>query len=314
MTARATAAFILGIAFPMVLAGGEAGATLVTTLPPPPPPNFDWNIFGDNLNVSGLTVTAYLKPDGTAGGKIITFDEPVMDPDPDPKEASPEKIGDLHFQFVLWSGVDGKGVLGGGAALFGGFQLTDINDAGHNYSFLQLITDNNPTRADFDQRFGFVNSDFPGYDTKWNFPNTQYDYLDIPFEPALGGAINVSFETALICYSGNTAHVASDFGWSFAFDAAGGLTGTAPAAKAKATDTLLKTYGDDFPGTTYTNDGSCHALANGTGIPEPPSWLLLLGGLLTLWFTRRAPMPFLRTRPARAAYSQSDSDGNRYPL
>ncbi|HEY6434825.1 MAG TPA: hypothetical protein VIZ17_22870 [Acetobacteraceae bacterium] len=144
-----------------IVAGHEASGTLVTTLPPPPPPQFGWKMFGADLQVADITVTSYVKPDGSAGGQIIAFDQPVMDPDPDPAETSPEKIGDLHFQFVLWRGKDDHGDTGGGAALFGGFELTDTNDAGHNYSFLQLVTDEKGTRADFDQRFGFVNKDSP---------------------------------------------------------------------------------------------------------------------------------------------------------
>jgi hypothetical protein len=44
------------------------------------------------------------------------------------------------------------------------------------------VTDEKGTRADFDQTFGFVNGDFPDFNTGWKFANTQYDYLDIPFK------------------------------------------------------------------------------------------------------------------------------------
>lgn len=85
------------------------------------------------------TVTSYQNEDGTAGGKIIDFVEPVFDPDPDPHENNPEKIGELRFQFAPWRGHNSQGANGGGAGLFCGFHLTDTDDIDPKFSFRQLV-------------------------------------------------------------------------------------------------------------------------------------------------------------------------------
>jgi hypothetical protein len=105
---------LFGTAGLAALACGGAAAAPVTSLPPPPPPEFSWKLFGADLQVADITVTSYVKPGGSAGGQIISFNDPVFDMDPDKHDPPIEQIGELHFQFAFWRGEDDQGDTGGG--------------------------------------------------------------------------------------------------------------------------------------------------------------------------------------------------------
>jgi hypothetical protein len=275
-------------------------AQTVTQLPPA---GFDWSRF----NVAGGFVKSYLKNDGTAGGMVTTYMADVFDLDNDPNEKDPlvggkEKIGSLTFQYVLYQeegNGKGTGVNGLGAALFGGFHLTDVDDVGTNFAFLQSVgnTDNvtgnslaGYPKVDGGPNRGKTNGDIPGYDVVpdntvghngWNFAGTEFDYFDNPLR-GINTNQTVSFETALVCYNGLSVTLLSDFTWSFSTDAAGGITGIAPTNNVN-TAGIRRIYGAAFPTTTYNDIGtvSCH-------LPEPSAITLLAAcALSSLGFVAR---------------------------
>jgi hypothetical protein len=259
----------------------------------------------------------------TEPGGIIAYNVPVFDIDPDPNEVSPEQIGNLDFQFMLWtaSSAGPNGVTDTfGASIFGGFNLTDTDDAGTRFAFLQIYTDNSFPNGKVDGGGwqGKTNGDIPGYgfgNGNWNYAGTQYDYLDNPFDrstrlPNNGNTETVSFETALDCYTDTgTLSILSDFTWGFTVTNNNGnytLTGTGPAQQASASNSLINLYtnpnnppgpSNGTPGLTQNAGvGSCHVNATATQptgsiptdiTPEPSSWLLFCSGVALIGAFRR---------------------------
>jgi hypothetical protein len=292
------------------------GATTITRLPTTPP--FNW---GTTFGLVGGFVQEYLQLNGAGGGTVIPFTVDVFDNDPDPAEKDPlvngkEKIGTLNFQFMLWRGssAEGGAIDRVGASIFGGFNLTDLDDAGTRFSFLQTITgfatipdgvDGGGFRGKFndDIATGTYNS-MPG----WNYQGTQYDYLDNPFTSISTGPRTISFETALDCYTDNKqVHILADFTWGFTSDGAGGVTGVSPTAQNAASNSLFNNYfantvppGPSPAGNTPSlmqniGVGGCHDFAASVvqpplpipkDIPEPPT-LLLFGIGLAVYFLRK---------------------------
>jgi len=133
-----------------------------------------------------------------------------------------EKLGNLSFQNVLWDGAGqpiSSQTLSGGAITMGGFNLTDTAEGG-NYAFLQIYKDNAFPNGTIDggSYYGKVNFDIPGYQGSpygWNHLGTQYNFLDIPFDTVAQPQGTVSFETALVQYSGNTINILADLIWSY---------------------------------------------------------------------------------------------------
>jgi hypothetical protein len=284
----------------MLVWGYQATGTQLS-LEGPPPPAFSWGDFGAGLNISNITVQQYRNTDGSAGGPIIVLNTHILDVDPDPHETDPlvpcfggkqcEDIGISTFQYALWLGSTGGA--GGavnrvGAAFFGGFRLTDLDDVGMNFSFLQIFTDNaNPAGTIDGGGFrGKVNGDIPGFNANpanpaagWNFAgnDVQFDYFDVPFDSSTT-VETVSFETALVNYEGNIADILAGFTWSFTSDGAGGVSGMSVTQQAAASNRLLGLYRAANPLVTYQNvgEGSSHAL-----VPEPTPFCLV-GGVLIL--------------------------------
>ena len=243
-----------------------------------------------NFNVGGGYVTDYLKNDGSAGGTITTYTANVFDIDPDPNERDPlvngkENIGSLTFQYVLYkeaSGGQGTAADSLGAALFGGFHLTDTNDLNNRFAFLQIVNQVGGAgypKVDGGGYRGKTNGDIPGYvanpgnQAGWNFAGTEFDYFDNPVR-GLNTGQTVNFETALVNYNANTVVILADFTWSFTANG-NNSSGTAPTTQALASNTLINLYQAANPNTTYLNigAGSCHLI---DAVPEP-STLLMLG-------------------------------------
>lgn len=277
----------------LLLFGADAGAAIQTQLKAAP--GYNWGDFG----VQGDWVLDYRQPNGAAGGAVIPFAVDVSDIDPDPNEISPEKIGKLDFQFVLWRGNardDGTDntVRRVGAAIMGGFHKTDVDDLNRQFSFLQIYTDNaNPNGVvDGGGYRGKVNGDIAAWNQNpgHNYAGTEWDYFDNPYDPATR-AETVSFETALVCYDATQVVILADFTWSFTSDGLGGVTGSAITAQNSASNKLMNLYGALLPnGGTLSNIGvaSCHA------VPEPTALLSAGVGFLGIGLV-------VRRRPARAA-------------
>jgi len=288
-----------------VLALSQPSEATTVTMPNAP---FNW---GTAFGVQGGTVKGLV-------GNIVRYNVPVFDIDPDPAEPSPEKIGNLDFQFMLWFGSLNAGANGPtdvyGASIFGGFNLTDLNDAGTRFAFQQVFTDNTfPNgKVDGGNFRGKFNGDVAGFGT-WNYGGTQYDYFDNPFDsigrlPNNGDSETVSFETALGCYTDDrTVSLLSDFTWGFTLTNNAGaytLTGTSPVQQAFGSARLFNLYSNpnDPPGPTPAGSnpslmqnigvGSCHANAltpGGSGgtiptdvVAEPPAWSMLVLGFALL--------------------------------
>lgn len=285
----------------------QAGADPITTRLPAAP-GFSWT---GTFGVRGGYVKQYRQLNGAAGGMVIPFTMNVFDNDPDPNEKDPlvngmEKIGTLDFEFVLTQESQNAAgpVIGVGAALFGGFDLTDLSDAGTRFSFLQTVSDTNTANhVDGGGFRGMVNDDIPGYNGMpgWNYQGTQYDYFDNPFRSSRSGMQTVSFETALDCYTpNNEVHVLADFTWSFTSDGRGDVTGTAPTAQKAASNALFNAYTNKMspPGPQPAGNtpsllqnigvGGCHDFATQfpnqppvpRDIPEPAALLLLAAGFM----------------------------------
>lgn len=288
---KASVRAVLAVALGIISFEASASAAIQTALMAAP--GYSWSDYG----VQGGHVIDYRKPDGSAGGQIIPFTFDVFDNDPDPTETSPEKIGNLDFQFLLWRGsgdndLTNNTVARVGAAIMGGFNLTDRNDVGMNFSFLQIFTDNaNPNGVVDGGGFrGKVNGDIAGWNQNpgHNYAGTQFDYFDNPFDPSTRNE-TVSFETALVCYSGSTVHILADFTWSFTSDGMGGVSGTSITSQASASNRLFNLYGALLPpGGLLQNIGvgSCHDMFL---VPEPSTLSMLCLGstCLFLGYARR---------------------------
>jgi hypothetical protein len=297
-----------------LIVAASASADIQTALPPPGNIPYSWGIFGNDGSRSPYTVNGYFTTAGAANGPIYTLNTPVLDIDPDKNEAGlvngRENIGNLNFQYALWQGTRmnpaGTAV---GAALFGGFNRTDLTDVNGNFAFLQIFRDNaNPNwRVDGGGWFGKTNgtvSNLYNQNPGWNYAGTQYDYLDRPFDRVgTDPQETVSFETALVNYNPSfngrrTEVILADFTWSFTWSQdpttkAITLTGTAPTSQAAASATLINLYTmNNAPGLqgppaqTLQNigQGSCHAI---DPAPEPASLTLIgIGALGCVGFAR----------------------------
>lgn len=265
---------LIAISFAYPLATQAATKTGLGEAPP-----FSWGAYAPGTGVAGITVQDYRNTDGTAGGGVINYNKTVWDNDPDPLEPPIENVGNISFQYLLYRGSTGGA--GGatnrvGAALMGGFHLTDLDDLGVNFGFWQIYTDNAAPGGVIDGGGyqGKTNGQIPAYnvDPGWNYAGTEYDYFDIPANTVASGAETVSFETALVCYNATTVHVMADFTWSFTSDGLGGVTGTAPTEQAAASNMMMNLYSPLNPGLMQNiGVGSCHDL-----VPEPSTLLLIL--------------------------------------
>ena len=117
-----------------LLAVMAANAGVVSSLPSAPPPTFPWSDVFPSATIGGITVQHYLDVNGNvlgSGSGIGTYAIPIFDIDPDPAEAPLERIGDMYFEYVLWTGST-QGANGPtnrvGAAMMGGFYLMDHED------------------------------------------------------------------------------------------------------------------------------------------------------------------------------------------
>jgi len=240
------------------LAAAPAARAVETSLPASTTPTFTWGHFGTGLLISNITVQGYNTPSGAPGGSVATLDMPVYAVDPDPLAGDPtvpcgagtcEQIGIMTFQYVLWRG-SVSGLYGPtnrfGAAVLGGFKLTDATEMGTNFSFLQTYTDASSSTPVIDGggASGKVNAQIPRYVADpnaiaagWRFGGTdyQYSFFDVPFDwLGVSPAETVSFETALVATdaTGTNQQILEDFTWSFTTDLTGGvlakLTGTPP--------------------------------------------------------------------------------------
>lgn len=195
-----------------------------------------------------------------------------------------EQIGTMQFQYALWKGYQGSPTYGGrvGAAVMGGFQLTDPADTNGQFSFLQMYQDpwNPKGVVDGGGYFGKFNYLIPRWTSNphgygWNYGANayQYQFWDVPFDFAPGSPPeNVTFETVLVNYTGASVTALADFTWSFD-TTTGLLTGQQIAVQGGASQTLLTLYANSFPGVTYAN-----GVLTPSSVPEPTIWATLTVG------------------------------------
>ncbi len=279
------------------LAGSPASATMFD-LPAAPP--FSWGSFGGGLTISPITAREYVSPGGVAGASVDTLALPVYArhvgaPDGDPTLPCDhghrcEQIGNASFEFALWRGSQPGSSLAinrVGAAIFGGFQLTDAAELGSNYSFLQIYSDAFSPAGTIDGGgyTGKVNGQIPRYNANpgWNYGGSiyQYDFFDVPFDRVgQDPAEQVSFETALVNVDllTSTLTILADFTWSFTTAAGVSsndfLTGALIASAAAPSSGLLDLYSSSFPGVTYRN-----GIVTIDSVPEPPGWMMFATAL-----------------------------------
>ena len=256
-------------------------------------------------------IYSYITPSGGLNGAVQNFNVPVYyaDPTPGDKDLTNvcgngvpcEKLGNLSFQNVLWDGagqpISSKN-LSGGAITLGGFNLTDTAEGG-NYAFLQIYSDNaNPNGViDSGNYYGKVNYDIPGYNNSpfgWSYTNTQYNFLDIPYDVVNASQGKVSFETALVQYTANTVNIIADFTWNYttgyslnncsgsgATSACFGVVGGSQLTQqSSVSQNLLNLYSTQYNTVTYNN-----LVTTPVPIPACP-WLFAFVIGFFAWFRR----------------------------
>ena len=162
----------------------------------------------------------------------------------------------------------------------GGFQLDDPSRFGaFRFSFLQSVADSGGPGIDGGGPRGKVNANIPGWnkDPGWNFDagRTQYDYFDVPFFSTYHDPGTLSFETVLVAGSGSKVLVLDDITWGFTANVGepGALASMPPIQRPNgASDQLLSLYRDEFPNTTYFNEGQLSLY----DLPEPRGETLLI--------------------------------------
>ncbi len=265
-----------------LIAFNQTAFSAITSLPATPPVGMATIGFGTGQSYEHIY--SYITPSGGLNGSVQNFNIPVYYADPTPGDTDLnsvcnngvpcENIGNLSFQNVLWDGA-GQPVsrtnLAGGAITLGGFNLTDTAEGG-NYAFLQIYSDNAYPAGVIDggNYYGKVNSEIPGYNGSpygWSYTNTQYNFLDIPYDVVNASQGTVSFETALVQYTTNSVNIISDFTWSYttgyssnncagsvaSLTCFGVVGGSQISQQNSASQTLLNLYSTQYNTVTYNN-------------------------------------------------------------
>jgi hypothetical protein len=286
-TALLTAALSLA-----VFAAPAAASAAMTSLVNPP---FSWGAYGGGLGPSRINVSSYVTPAGGAGGVIQTVDVPIYaaasgPPDHDQTSVCTghvrcEQIGTMQFQYALWKGSQQSVHINRvGAAVMGGFQLTDPTDTNGAFSFLQTYHDYYDPNGFIDGGgyFGKYNGLIPRWSSNpngvgWNYGANafQYQFWDVPFDiVGISPPEVVSFETALVNYdpAGAYVNVLADFSWSFD-TRSGALTGQQITLASAASPSLLSLYAADYPTVRYASQ-----ILSPIAAPEPAAWAMMLLG------------------------------------
>ncbi len=264
-------------------------------------PPFPWMAYGRHLSFARVNVTGYLTPSGGSGGSVQTVTVPIYAaagaPDGDRTAICTgnvrcEQIGTFQMQYALWQGYQQSYTTNRvGAAVLGGFQLTDAADAPNNYSVLQIYRDyyNPDGFIDGGNFAGKINGQIPDWNpnpttynnTGWNYGGSsyQYQYFDVPYEiVGISPLETVSFETALANVDAATGavNILADFTWSLD-TLTGHLTGQQMVFNPTASATLLSLYTAAYgpAGASYSSG----ILSYVRPLPEPGAWALLLVGM-----------------------------------
>ena len=275
------------------LAALPACATEHGLLPAP----YSWGYYGAGLTFSHVTVTSLVTPSGAAGGVVSTVTAPIYARVSGPADGDAtlrctgnvacEQIGSLQFQYSLWKGQQSSLVTNRvGAAIMGGFQLTDAADTNSNFSFLQIYQDASTPGGYIDggTYSGKFNGGIPRWNANpaalapgWNYGSAyQYQFFDVPYDlVGISPLENVAFETALATYDPATGgvNILADVSWSFD-TSSGTLTGQPVVFNGAPSGTLLSLYGAGFPYASYTND----ILGLAAAVPEPAAWASMMLG------------------------------------
>lgn len=272
-------------------------------------PVFPWGAYGRHLSFARTNVTSYVTPAGDAGGTVQTVDIPIYvaggggDGDLGAYCTGMircEQIGTLQMQYALWKGSQQSIRINRlGAAVLGGFHLTDSTDSGGDYSFMQIYKDYYSPNGFIDggNAVGKVNGQIPDWNPNptplnnlgWNYNtnSSQYQYFDVPYEiVGVSPLENVTFETALAKSDPTTGAVTilADFTWSFD-TLTGTLTGQPIVAQNAPSSTLMSLYGSTYGpyGASYSNG----ILSYLRPIPEPDAWFMLMVGFGAIGAARR---------------------------